>query len=533
MSRQSSETKSGKNRSNTYVYHVKVDGQRVPVCKSLLLQVLQISEGRMKTILKALFSGELCVEDKRGLHKNRPHKINTDIWTMVKTHWNLFPWKTSHYGQKKTQRKYFDNPDLNVVKLYRSFQQHYFEERGESLKMRYETYHRFFRENSPYAFRKPRTDTCDFCREAETILSVNPNDQHKVLYELHNRRVMRYSSIKEEHLNSAKAEDSDTLVIEIDYAQNLPLPRLNITAQFYKRLLWLYVFNVHCHNDDSSTFYCFFETEARKDPNSVCSFLHDFLCKKLQQIASVKKIVLLSDSCGGQNKNMTVVRFCSWFSKAYDVTIRHMFPVRGHSYNKCDRNFDLYGNALKNIENIEGPEQYFNILRTCRKTPMPFEVLQSVHLIEDWSAALDFYFEKKPKAKNHQFSIQKSVILSFRPHGFSASPTYSGALQPYRIIKKSICPLVKSELKLTKLKCPAIKPAKKKDIMSLLKYLKEENAAVMKHIVENGTVNETATDNDNETVLSDSDEFYYLIFFNKLSKNDSYIMIIVETPMSV
>lgn len=52
--------------------------------------------------------------------------------------------------------------------------------------------------------------------------------------------------------------DTETPVLEFDYAQNLPIPKLNITSQFYKRLLWLFNFNIHCHNDGSSSFFLFF-----------------------------------------------------------------------------------------------------------------------------------------------------------------------------------------------------------------------------------------------------------------------------------
>ena len=70
-------------------------------------------------------------------------------------------------------------------------------------------------------------------------------------------KVQQYKTIKQDFLESVKdKENCDTLIIEFDYGQNLNLPRLNNSAQFYKRLLWLYVFNIHCHNDGRSKFYC-------------------------------------------------------------------------------------------------------------------------------------------------------------------------------------------------------------------------------------------------------------------------------------
>lgn len=96
--------------------------------------------------------------------------------------------------------------------------------------------------------------------------------------------------------------------MEFDYAQNHPVPEQNVTSQFYKCLLWLNAVNVHIHNDDSSFMYCFLEMKAKKDSNSVVSFVHDALENKLE-FPNVKHVVLLSDACGGQNKISVVMSF--------------------------------------------------------------------------------------------------------------------------------------------------------------------------------------------------------------------------------
>lgn len=64
--------------------------------------------------------------------------------------------------------------------------------------------------------------------------------------------------LKKEILSSESMKNNETLILEFDYAQNLPLPKLSVTKQFYLRLLWMYLFNVHVHNDGSSFVYTFF-----------------------------------------------------------------------------------------------------------------------------------------------------------------------------------------------------------------------------------------------------------------------------------
>lgn len=64
-----------------------------------------------------------------------------------------------------------------------------------------------------------------------------------------------------------------------------------VTKKVYKRLLWLYVFNAHVHNDDDSFFYTMLESTAKKGPNSVASFVFDCLNKKVNETANVKEIL--------------------------------------------------------------------------------------------------------------------------------------------------------------------------------------------------------------------------------------------------
>lgn len=492
-----------KNRENAYVYNVKVDGKRTGVCKALFMKLIQVSEGRLKTVLRAVTNGNVIVYENRGKHDNRPSKIPIKLWDLVKEHWALLPSKQSHYGKRKSERKYFDDPSLSVLKLYRVFQQYHFEKTGMVLKVKYSTYHRFFRENSPYAFRQPRTDVCDFCRESEQLLKVNPEDSCKTSLAVHLKKVQRYKSIKDEYIANVKGiPEDDTLVLEFDYGQNLPVPKLSVTSQFYKRLLWLYVFNIHCHNDNTSSFYCFLESNAKKNANTVCSFLFHFIQKKLTTMKNVKKITLLSDSCGGQNKNITVVRFCAWVSKVYKVNITHLFPVRGHSYNQCDRNFGLYGTLLKRVETIETIEQYFDVMKSSRSNPFPFEVIRAANLIEDWSEGLAPFFLSKPMSKNSVFRIQKYVKISYSSRNVAASEIYSDILvQPFSIFSKILkCVECKDDLNLKKVSPPGLKIAKKNDILSLLKFLAPQNADLLRLVVNN------IPSDENDEVVSDSGE---------------------------
>lgn len=100
---------------------------------------------------------------------------------------------------------------------------------------------------------------------------------------VHKKKTEKAAALKTAFIKNAKMNNEE-LVLEFDYSQNLPLPKLSVTKQFYKRLLWLFLFNVHCHKDDSSMMFTFLESQAKKGPDSVASFLYDAITKKTFQV---------------------------------------------------------------------------------------------------------------------------------------------------------------------------------------------------------------------------------------------------------
>lgn len=346
---------------------------------------------------------------------------------------------------------YFENPDLDIVKLYKLFK----EKTGRELSMKYLTYHKHFRAHSQYSFRKSRSDVCDFCTKAEALLKVNPNDPIRVKYDIHKRKIARYQSLKKEFIANAK-EETSTLVL----AQNRPLPKLTVNSQFYKRLLWFYIL----HNDDTSTLYRYLENGGEKNCNSVCSMVYDFISKKMSD--STKKIILFSDSAGGQNKSVKITYFLAWLSKALSVEIELVYPVRGHSYCICDRNFGLYSMKLKKVEVVETSEVYVKALENVRSNPYPFEVVHAKDLVsKNWFVMLSPYMFKVPKSSAGKWTIQKYCILLYQSGMVSASLAYMKIFMPFRVMKGGEEGLLISEESRV-----SLKEGKVQDIKTLTKY---------------------------------------------------------------
>uniref|UniRef100_A0A8D8VMW4 Uncharacterized protein n=2 Tax=Cacopsylla melanoneura TaxID=428564 RepID=A0A8D8VMW4_9HEMI len=177
-------------------YYCVVDGEKTKVCLQFFSNVLQIGQKRLRTIQQKYAQGFVVIKDSRGCHDNRPHKISSDVWEMVEQHWESIPHGESHYCASKSSRKYFENPELTVMKLYKLFCKLYKQRKHTEVKLDYKTYHRYFKTHSRFSFRKPRTDMCDFCESSKIKLQVNPQDSCNQIYELHKKRVQKYLEIK-------------------------------------------------------------------------------------------------------------------------------------------------------------------------------------------------------------------------------------------------------------------------------------------------------------------------------------------------
>ena len=333
-----------------------------------------------------------------------------------------------------------------------------------------------------------------------------------IRFKVHKKRAEKYYSVKSGYITKSKTSN-DVLVLEFDYSQNLPLPKLNITKQFYKRLWWMFVFNVHCHNDDSSIFYSFLESQSKKGPHSVASFLFHCVSKKVNEYPNLKSIVLLSDAAGGQNKNSVMLRFCLWLSITFRVEVVHMFPVRGHSFGQCDRNFGLIKSKLKNKPQIETPELYLESIVECRQNPSPFKSVNDPSLIYNWDKAILQYFLKTPVSRDNVFKVQQYSILKYKPCGtLLCSKSYTEIFQPFKYIKTH-----HTEISLEQVPCVPLKDAKVKDIRDLFPYLSDEGKSFYEALFKRNDVSETVVENKEEETDMELEEEDNVIFINFLS----------------
>lgn len=395
---------------NSFKYNVLIDNMKQEVCLNAFLSLYAIPVKRVRRIRNLAVTGKSPC-DNRG---KCPSSNALDIQTLdlVRDHIQSFPVKESHYSCK--QVKYLD-AKLNIKIMFKLFQK-----KHPSVKISYVSFFKFFTENCNLSFGRPQVDSCCQCEELNIkIKSPHLSDYAKrtAVGELivHKRRSKRfYNELKFDAHEGKK--DETTLAIAFDYMQNVQLPQIPVQEIFYLRQLSVNVFCIHDIKNKNSYFYVYHEGQAKKGPNEVSSFLYDYLCNVPQNIKNVR---LYSDNAAGQNKNHCISRMLLALTDSGRFeSIRHYYPIRGHSYLPCDRDFGLIKRNLKRHDRVYTLHEITEII--IHSSSKKFTVKEiTVNDIWDFKSWWPKYYKKTTMSKEScPKSVPRSDKVSFNIASF-------------------------------------------------------------------------------------------------------------------
>lgn len=165
------------------------------------------------------------------------------------------------------------------------------------------------------------------------------------------------------------------------------------------------------------------KVQQNKEPNEVCSLLMDYLEHVPPEI---KEIRIFSDNCSGQNKNHSLARLLLALTQtARFDKIEQFFPVRGHSFLPCDRDFAIIKRQLKKLDRIYSLREITeNIIKSSKENKFMVTLVESVH-IYDYKKWWGQYYKKtvvseetRPRSV-HKDEKQHFGISSFMHFSFN------------------------------------------------------------------------------------------------------------------
>ncbi|CAH2009647.1 unnamed protein product [Acanthoscelides obtectus] len=149
--------------------------------------------------------------DKRGQHKNRPHKIKEDVIACIMDHIQKFPSEESHYSRNKNCHKKYLSPILNMATMYKLYIEDCENRKlDDSFKVTLSSYAKIFCTKFNLSFGHPRSDTCSVCDSGQKTDLHTEN--FKAAFESQRRDRERPSM------------EEDTCYITMDMQQTMPLP---------------------------------------------------------------------------------------------------------------------------------------------------------------------------------------------------------------------------------------------------------------------------------------------------------------------
>ena len=335
----------GSRRSNSRVYYVHNGaGISARVCRKTFLRIHGVSAGRVDRALKVQCkSGGVPHMDQRGKHVLANKTSEEDI-RQVKEHISSFPQYQSHYNRSQSPHRMYLSPELTIAKMYSLYK----EARGGNCVSEW-VYRKILNESFNLSFGTPRTDTCKTCDQYKIRIEAASDQELMELqgeWDLHKTKAERaYQSLREDVALSQSNRNHDLLTFDLEQALATPILTTNVI--FYKRQLWTYNLGIHDGRTGSACMHVWHEGIASCGSNEVASCL----LKHLREMESEAEYLLLySDSCGGQNRNIGMVCTLLYIVASREFSykcIDHKFMVSGHSYLPNDRDFSSIETAKR------------------------------------------------------------------------------------------------------------------------------------------------------------------------------------------
>lgn len=455
-----------KDHCASFRYKVRIDGQEIDVCFKAFLSLHGVTKWRVRRLQQSLVNTSQAPKDSRGKHSNRPTQYPAVVTNLIDDHIKSFSVRKSHYSLRDNPDKKYLPEDLSVSKMHSLFLERY------CINIPYKIYWGVFKKYN-VSFGYPRSDTCSFCDSMVLKIQCAKTDEEKRELEiqktLHLKKAETFQN--ERRLFKTKAQAGEILCLSFDYMQNLPLPYIKTNSVFYARQLWQYVFGIHDVGSNNVTVYTYCENTAKKGSNEVTSILLDYL-KNISPDGRPDELVLISDGCPGQNKNMTMVRFLYAVIHIFKMLkqITYLFPVRGHSYLHNDQDFSLIEIKKRKLPRAEVPEDWNKLILNARQNPSPFHLKElSTYDVKDIKKSTEDFFLKTPKPPLRLKQVRMLMINENDPF-VKFRHTYHGHWYSSTVRNKNKLP------EFLTLDClydepPRVAPAKLKDLQNLMPYL--------------------------------------------------------------
>lgn len=393
-------------RRLTYDYFLTNSrGIQERVCSQFFFKCVQVKHDSLYRAMKTAISNETAI-DKRGQISFKKTRERDVIF--LKNFIKKFPSYYSHYGSSKSDKKFL-HPNLNIKRMYKEYSIVCdFEKRKILSEWKFR---HIFNTQFNLGFHPKKVDTCRTCDRLEALLqseTTNTKTKDHLLKQKqhHLQMVNRSNEIFHETVKDSQNDSSKVEVLVFDLQRALEIPSISTSEAFYKRQLWCYNLCIYDERRKMGYMYFWNEAIASRGAQEVSSCLKKHFDSFIPK--DTEKIILYSDACGGQNRNikttLMVKKLLDSWPHSKLTSIEQRFFVSGHSNNSCDRCFGIIERQKKITELICVPQHWINIIKQAKKNEPKFKVIEMNRA--------DFFSCKKIESiiTNRKMSLNKDKV---------------------------------------------------------------------------------------------------------------------------
>lgn len=365
---------SSSRRNFSFKFHLRLNNEKIRVCKKSLLATLGVGEWMVNKWLQVAVQDD-NLNEVEGTDKNKPndegennHKHTkkstrqedlSKRFDLLKEFLMALPKVESHYCRSSSTKLYLESSWTSKSQLFQFYCENWCQEK-KCKPLSSCTFYKSF-EDLNLSLYRPKKDECDLCR-AYKLKNISD--------ETYNEHLKKKTAARDEKNKDKINEDN---VYTVDLQSLLLSPKSNSSALYYRRKLSVH--NLCIYDLKSHDGYCYLwnESEGELTANEFASILTHFIESQLPLKNNGNKLIIYSDGCNYQNRSAVLSNALLHLALKHNITIESKYLEKGHTQMECDSMHSIIERYLRQRE-IHVPADYVEICKNARKCPRPFKV---------------------------------------------------------------------------------------------------------------------------------------------------------------
>ncbi|KAJ4449878.1 hypothetical protein ANN_01284 [Periplaneta americana] len=260
------------------------------------------------------------------------------------------------------------------------------------------------------------TNSCEACQATKGKTLEEGGDFDPVLW-IELRRSSVVGALEEARAEKKKDKDNDdvsTVVLTMDMQAVLLAPSLKASALYYKTKLKVHNFTIYDINTAEGHCFLWDESEGADAADDFATLICEFMKKIKLDMSTMKKIIIFSEGCTLQNRNVILANAFLLNAVQTGVIIEQKYLEKGHTQMMCDSMHATIGARLKNRE-IYSPSGYVQACRTGRIKPKPYHVESLEHSFFKKYSSLSYITSIRPDTKLGDPVVMDIRCLKYEP----------------------------------------------------------------------------------------------------------------------